>query len=178
MSFFKPFSNFFGGNKGTIPHIEIGKDFYGHAIEVTDNINDLAKSLRNMTVPLKTSLHEVIIPAIKENFANEGRPKWKQLAPATVIARGSAHPILIRTGKLYEAATDESIWEVTPVSVKVGVFPILYGIFHTTGTQYGKRKMPARPFMTLTFEDHRKIQEIFSAWVEVQIQQKGKFKSR
>jgi phage gpG-like protein len=179
MSFFKAFTNFFGGHSGnTAPHIEIGKDFYSNAVIVGDHVDSLAKSLRNMEVPLHTSIHEVIIPAIRENFESEGRPKWKPLADSTVIARGSAHPILIRTGKLFEAATDPSIWHVTPTSASVGVFPLLYGIFHTTGTQYGRRVMPARPFMSLTHEDRAAIATIFSAWIEEQIQEKGKFKKR
>jgi len=172
MGIFDALKSAFSRGGGEFPTVTIGADFWENSVEVSNNIDQLARALRDMTNPMLQSLYDVVIPAIKENFAAEGRPKWPQLASITVEIRGNAHPILRRTGALYQAATNPSNFQVTKTSLTQTKIPIYYGVYHMTGTSV----MPARPFTTLTPEDHAKIGKIFEVWVAEQIEKKGKFR--
>lgn len=78
------------------------------------NIDKLGTDIRSFREPLTRAVKEVMIPSFKKNFDQEGRPdKWEPLAPYTVERRRSAHPILVRTGRLRKVATSFSIWEIS-----------------------------------------------------------------
>lgn len=116
---------------------------------------------------------------INRYFADEGVGKslWRELAPATVRARGSAHPILNETGELKMLATSSLAVE----EIKLGKEPRIRlggGNFpgdnaakyfvHMTGGPYGwgGAHIPRRKFMPtsqndLTNYDKKHIKDIF-----------------
>lgn len=174
MGIFDAIKGMLGRGGGAFPTIEIGNDFWENSVQVADNIDDLARALQDMTNPMLQSLYDVVIPSIKRNFAEEGRPKWTRLAAVTVAIRGNAHPILIRTGELYREATNPSNFRITKTSLTQTGVPLEYATYHMTGTV----DMPARPFTTITQDEVDEIVDIFQLWVEEQIQKKGKFRRR
>ncbi|TAM37838.1 MAG: virion morphogenesis protein [Burkholderiaceae bacterium] len=53
---------------------------------VLDALNRAAAGMRN-TRPLMSSVAGIMMRAVEDNFAQEGRPKWKDLSPATKLSR-------------------------------------------------------------------------------------------
>lgn len=99
-------------------------------VDLTPAMRDIAEALRTET---------------EENFLREGRPGWKDLAPSTVKARGSAHPILQRSGQL--AASVDLVYDRTSASVGSNK---VYAAIHQFGGQAGRGRrvtIPARPFL-------------------------------
>jgi hypothetical protein len=85
---------------------------------------------------------------IEKQFESEGKRSlepWPQLSRETVLRRGSAHPILIRTADLLLETTDESNYWVTDSTIIFNARDEVeqYGRFHQSGTT----KMPARPII-------------------------------
>jgi hypothetical protein len=84
----------------------------------------------------------------QQQFATEGGGSWAPLAPSTVKGRGSAHPILIRSGRLYRSLTDRGAEgavysegaETLTLGTDVRVGSWNLGLLHQLGTRY----MPAR----------------------------------
>lgn len=102
---------------------------------VARDMDRLALNIEDLKVPLTRSIMRVVIPSIRTNFAVGGRPPWEPLADYTVQVRGSAEPILFRSGKLREAATSWQIWDVRRTSATIREFPpeAWYGVVHQAG---------------------------------------------
>lgn len=133
----------------------------------------LANRLGNLAATLDGDLSEVMggIGGILESstrrrFAEtktdpDGRP-WEDLSDRTKAAktnrsgrvRGS---ILVDTGLLLRSITHEAARD----SVIVGS-GMLYARYHQEGTA----KMPARPFLGLSAQDYRDIDELLSDWID------------
>jgi phage gpG-like protein len=108
---------------------------------VARDMDRLALAIEDLKVPLARSILRVVIPSIRTNFAVGGRPAWQPLADYTVEVRGSAEPILFRTGRLREAATSWEIWDVGKTSATIREFPpdAWYGVIHQAGIGGMKR---------------------------------------
>ena len=131
--------------------LRLDRDLYvGWEIEpsiglVAKDINKLGLELQSFVEPLVQSIKEVIAPSIRKNFLMEGRPEpWEPLALYTETVRGSARPILYRTGALERVATSFNIWTVSHTSAAIMDLPqeVWYGALHQGG--YGSIGQIAR----------------------------------
>lgn len=104
---------------------------------VAKDVHRLGMDIRSFRTPLAKVVREVMIPSIRSNFSQEGRPKWEQLAESTVVARGSAHPILKRTGNLARRARQFNIWSIGETSATIRSLPAdaFYGVYHQAGAE-------------------------------------------
>ena len=95
-------------------------------------------------------LRPLVQEQLLQNFDAEGRPqRWPQLAASTVRRRGSAHPILVETGRLRQAvASCQTYLQKNILIVKVSGPRAEVAHWH----QFGTRRMPARPPLQLTQE--------------------------
>jgi len=135
-----------------IPAIEIDPrfNFVRGAYIFASDIQLLDLKLRTFKDPLEKSRDLVIIPAIKQNFVEQGRPQWKQLSKRTLYNRliegYPRGPILDKTGRLKRAATKKNIWAITSAIGRQGYdmlqlrtiyFDQLvpYGQFHQLGAR-------------------------------------------
>lgn len=160
---------------------------------LAEAIDKLGLEISHFREPLVTSIHKVMIPSFRRNFAQEGRPeRWQQLQPFTVKKRlGDAHPILRRTGRLFKDATSTSTWHITDTAASIQHWPksSWYGALHQAG--YGQASkasvakqtskgaaqfvIPARPFIVLQDEDEIAITEVFFDWLEKKAREVGRF---
>jgi phage gpG-like protein len=102
---------------------------------VARDMDRLALAIEDLKVPLARSIMQVVIPSIRTNFAVGGRPTWEPLADYTIEVRGSAEPVLFRSGRLRDAATSWQIWDVGKTSATIREFPpgAWYGVLHQAG---------------------------------------------
>lgn len=113
-----------------------------------ENIDRLGMEFTSFKEPLTTALNMVVVPSIFQNFASQGRPKWKALTPKTVQTRlregYPRGPILQRSGKLKREATRKNIWVVRYNELKMMSTyfdqKMPYGRYH----QFGARNRRAR----------------------------------
>lgn len=92
--------------------ITISMDFQPSAGISAKKLDRLGMDIRSFHEPLKDAVQKVVIPSIRRNFDSEGRPSWTPLAQRTVWARGSAHPILNRTGNLRRQMGYLKVWHI------------------------------------------------------------------
>lgn len=140
-----------------------------NSASVANGIDEIARSFRNFSEPLRESVTAVLIPSIRENFDSEGRPPWQRLAESTVERRGNGGPILNDTGTLRSEATSLSNWNIGIEEATMSGVSVEYGTFHQEGT----RNMPARPFVEIQPEDEERIVTIFGEWVDRKIAEGG-----
>jgi phage gpG-like protein len=101
------------------------------------DIDKMGLAIKSFREPLTRSVKQVIIPSIRRNFAEEGRPdKWDALEEYTVKVRGNTGPILTRTGKLKRGASQFNIWSISESAATVKKLPdaVWYGAVHQAGT--------------------------------------------
>ncbi len=120
--------------------------------ELTEMIAGLRGRLEDMSPVMKAIAHDML-HSVEENFEQEGRPKWKELAPATVKQRekegyGGKHPILQRSGDLAGKVHAGN----TTTSAFVGINDPRAAILNFGGWAGRGRLVwiPARPYLTLT----------------------------
>lgn len=161
----------------------------------------LGADIRSFREPLKRAVKEVVIPSIKANFDAEGRPGWAQLSEQTVTRRGSAHPILRRSGRLRRVATQLNIWTIDREKALIADLPdsVWYGKVHQAGfgshdvqedfaypgghlgtpVSQGLKNLgeagsiPPRPFVMLQPEDLNAIDQVFLDWLDERIAAAG-----
>ncbi len=131
-------------------HIEIkidNKEIEKHLLKLADK----TKSLR----PLMKNIAGIFSYSTEENFKEEGRPKWKDLAEITKKKREKKGkwpgPILQVEGQL---ASSVSTYYATIGS------NLPYAAIHQLGGQAGKNKkvtIPARPYLHLDSSDIEEI---------------------
>jgi phage gpG-like protein len=163
-------------------------------------IDKLGLDIRSFREPLKESIQKVMIPSIRRNFEAGGRPRWMGLAPITVKKRGSAKPVLIRSGALKRGATTLGIWTIDTEKAMILDLPdnIWYGKVHQAGygggefeevfhypqghhgpavptgeTIGGDGAIPARPFIVVQQGDITKINMVFDRWLGRRIRAAG-----
>lgn len=127
--------------------------------EIKQLLIDLGGRMKNMK-PVMRKISSIMLDAVEENFAREGRPRWKPLAKSTIRqrTRQGTWPgkVLQRTA----AGLAPSISEKYDAnSARVGTSKPYGPIQHFGGTAGSGHKVhiPARPFMTLTAKDRGAI---------------------
>jgi phage gpG-like protein len=101
-----------------IPAIEIDprNNFVRGAFVFASDIDKLEMGFKSWKKPLQEVRDTIVIPSVRENFAQEGRPKWAPLKPQTITNRMymgyPRGPILERSSKLKRIATQKNIWDI------------------------------------------------------------------
>lgn len=135
-------------------HIEIkidNKEIEKHLLKLADK----TKSLR----PLMKNIAGIFSYSTEENFKEEGRPKWKDLAESTKKRREKKGkwpgPILQVEGQLASSVT--TYYDDTSAVIGSN---LPYAAIHQLGGQAGKNKkvtIPARPYLNLDSSDIEEI---------------------
>lgn len=126
--------------------------------EVNKRLFDLATRGENLR-PLMKNIAGVFAYSTEENFKEEGRPKWTDLAESTKKQRKKTghYPgqILQVTGQL--ASSISTYYDDNSAIIGSNLD---YTAIHQLGGQTGKGKkttIPARPYLELTDEDFAEI---------------------
>jgi phage gpG-like protein len=100
-------------------------------------IDKLGMDIRSFREPLTRAIKQVMIPSFHANFDAEGRPPWEPLRQSTIEKRGSAHPILNRSGKLRRRITQLSRWDIKTETAAIKSLPsdVFYGYYHQSGIE-------------------------------------------
>jgi len=107
------------------------------------DLDTLGHDISNFHEPLKKSVQNVMIPSIRKNFDEGGRPPWPDLSPATMSIReidGYPDPTpLVKTGLLRTEMGRWDIWRITETAASLQDIPqqVWYGKVHQAG--YGGR---------------------------------------
>lgn len=136
--------------------------------KVQKKLKITADKLKNMTQFWDTVGRYVQRQTIKERFDKEQSPdgqKWKPLAPSTVKHRKKRHKkgnmkILQDTGELRRSIA----YEPEDNCVKIGS-KLKYARTH----QFGRGKIPARPFLGVNDMEKQQIISMFRQYVKRQI---------
>ena len=108
--------------------------------------NDMQDFMRGVVQDLKPILQQGLLDNFVSEGHNSGRP-WAQLKASTVRRRGSAHPILVRSGRL-RLGVSSARCEYKNNQIEMTVADPEYAVYHQTGT----RRMIARPPLGLSQE--------------------------
>ncbi|GAB6035861.1 hypothetical protein JCM15519_04200 [Fundidesulfovibrio butyratiphilus] len=133
---------------------------------MTAALRRLAASARDRT-PAMRKAAGIMADAVEENFDEEGRPKWKSLAAATVRQRTKERSwpgkILQRSGNLARSITRHYDAD----SAIVGTNTIYAAIqnFGGKGGRGQKVQIPAREFLHLEPEDEEDIERSFARFL-------------
>src|SRR5687767_1450905 len=102
---------------------------------VAGDVHRFGLAIQSLREPVIKSITDVMIPSIRRNFDEEGRPSWEPLSDITVKLRGTAHPILKASGALERGVTQISIWRIGEESATIQSLPqsIWYGALHQSG---------------------------------------------
>lgn len=149
--------------------------------------------IRSFHEPLKRAVQQVVIPSIRTNFDEGGRPPWEQLSEDTIRQKGTAGSILVRTGALRRTMGYFNIWTVNRQMAYLADLPanVWYGKVHQAGATFTPRQesshvaalsyrgtsvggggaaggggvIPARPFVMLQPGDFEAIERVFYEWL-------------
>ena len=126
--------------------------------EVNQRLLELAHRGENLR-PLMKNVAGILAYSTEENFANEGRPKWVDLAESTKKKRQKTghYPgqILQVTGQLASSISTHYDEDSAVIGSNLD-----YAAIHQLGGQAGRNKavsIPARPYLQLTDEDFEEI---------------------
>jgi len=141
-------------------------DFQPSPAIIAAGLLKMADDVSSAKEPLTKAVKEVMIPSFQQNFNQGGRPAWAPLSDVSVQLRGSASPVLIRSGRLQRTMGQMNIWTITDQHAVIERLPedVWYGNLHQTGNRK-KSVLPARPFALIQPEDEGKIIEIFDDWL-------------
>lgn len=133
---------------------------------LTDALRRLIASGRD-TTPAMRGAAGIMHDAVEENFEDEGRPAWKDLAASTIKQRekeGSwPGKILQRRDNLARSITRHSDAESAVVGSN-----LVYAAIQNCGGKAGrgrKVEIPARPYLELTREDEDAIERSFARFL-------------
>jgi phage virion morphogenesis protein len=174
-----------GLGMGNVPGVHLSLHWEPAPVIVAAQFTVFGMQLRSFREPLNRSIRQVMIPSIRKNFEEEGRPPWLPLSEATIEIREregfASGPILQRTGNLRRSATQLNIWVIDSEKAYIRELPARswYGTIHQGGAA-GKAMslrapIPARPFLLIQDEDADKIQEVFIEWVAERARLSGLF---
>jgi len=145
-----------------------------NSTEIRGILNEIKAKLIDNSSPMLSFIGErVVLPSIKKNFEEEGRPtKWVELAPWTQRERvsqgyGPAHPILQRSGELMRMATvkDNLLWQENKNELK-----IICVVEDKWKLHFGEGRLPARPFFMLQKEDEGAASKEAGVYVAKELQ--------
>lgn len=126
---------------------------------------------RDLRDPLRKSMEEVVIPAVRDQILSQGVRSGNPYPPLDEEYErwkteevGFAYPMLIRSGDMLKALTDSTSYRVFRNSAYYRPQDIDYAHWHQTGgTKRGQP--PRRVILSLIPEDEHHIQNIFQAWL-------------
>lgn len=127
--------------------------------EVQKALQSLARKVKDMT-PLMRKIAGIMHDAVEENFAQEGRPKWKPSKRA--MKQGGK--TLQDTGQLAASISQKA----TSNSALVGTNK-KYAAIHQFGGKAGRGRkvtIPARPFLKLNDSDMKDIKEAIKEYLK------------
>jgi phage gpG-like protein len=145
-------------------------------------VDKLGIDIRSFRAPLRRAIKFVMIPSIRRNFDEGGRPAWQPLAEETILRKRSEHP-LIASGSLRRVMGYINTWHIDSEKAMITDLPsrVWYGKVHQAG--WGQAEMfrdpvtgrnvnvgdvgaiPARPFAVVQSEDIDNIERIFDEWL-------------
>ena len=135
--------------------------------EVNQRLLELAHRGENLR-PLMKNIAGIFAYSTEENFANEGRPKWVDLAESTKKKRQKTghYPgqILQVTGQLASSISTRYDEDSAVIGSNLD-----YAAIHQLGGQAGRKKavsIPARPYLQLTEDDYQEILEETKAFFQ------------
>jgi phage gpG-like protein len=143
------------------------------------DLNRLATSTRTGTRELlEQVVDEVARPAIGHQFTVAGEPPWEELSEATLERRerqGLGDRPLVASGRGMDAALDRDRWTITRTEATYpgGGWsgPGDWIRFHQEGAEDGH--FPARPFVRLTDQDARRLDEAGLDWLDGRLRGSG-----
>lgn len=162
-------------------------------------VDKLGLDIRSFKEPLTRAVKQVMIPSIRQNFIQQGRPdRWQRLADATVARKGFKD-ILIHTGELYKQMGYQKIWHIDREKALIPDLPekVWYGKVHQAGAEGISQtftvknvglsasssydvggfetsgEIPQRRFVMLHPEDEDAIEQIFDEWLGERIMKAG-----
>jgi phage virion morphogenesis protein len=110
----------------------------------------------------------IMADSTEENFKEQGRPKWQDLAEATKTARRKTghYPgqILQVSGQLAISVTTQ----YDDTSATIGSNKV-YSAIQQLGGQAGRKKkttIPARPYLNLTDDDFKEIFDVINKFLK------------
>ncbi len=143
---------------------------------IRDDLREINRDLSNMRTPLREAVRQVVIPSIDTNFQVGGRPPWTPLSEQTIERRtrqGTGTKILVETGKLRQAATQFSRWEIGQESAVIANWPANVktraAVAEGGASRSGRTRtvdVPPRPFLLIQDQDAVMIEAVFLAWME------------
>ena len=126
--------------------------------EINQRLLELAHKSENLR-PLMKNIAGILAYSTEENFANEGRPKWVDLAESTKKQRKKTghYPgqILQVTGQLASSISTRYDEDSAVIGSNLD-----YAAIHQLGGQAGRNKtvlVPARPYLRLVEKDYQEI---------------------
>lgn len=145
-------------------------------IKVDDSkIKQLVKRLNRETdsklSKVRKEIGRVVHNSIEDNFEKQGRPRWPKLAKATIEERKEKGyvpiHILQRTGFLRGRIKVSIPENVSNIEVQTPKVP--YARIHQFGGKAGykrKVKIPPRPFLKLTEEDKKEMENVLKRFLD------------
>lgn len=152
-----------------------------------DALNQAARQMTD-TLPLMRQVAGIMMAAVEDNFAAQGRPRWQDLHPGTKAARAKEGKwpgqILQRSGRLASSIVQQHSARQAVVGSNVVYAAIQHfggrtkphlikpktkralsfgGIVVRQVNHPGSR-IPARPFLSLTEQDKRHLVEDVMQW--------------
>lgn len=125
---------------------------------------------RDLRDPLRESMDDVVIPAIREQIFSQGERSGQPYDPLNeeyelekIDAVGFAVPILVRSGQMLADLTADSSYRVFKDHAVYNPESD-YAHWHQTGGTT-KGRPPRRVILNLIPEDEEHIQRIFEAWL-------------
>lgn len=155
-----------------------------NAAHLAGNITRFAGDIRSVEEPLKKARDEVLIPRIRDNFADEtaaGTPwrDWSENTPFMPYhtSFGPANSILDVTGTLFREATSPGIWTIRNQEGEAYVSGSSFqrapyarfmqeGAPNNTSPHGNPAPIPPRPFIIINDKDLDDIDTIFKDWLE------------
>jgi len=135
-------------------------------IEAKSALNMLNKAYEKMsdTTPLMRGIAGILMHAVEENFAEQGRPAWVDLKEKTKEVRRKQNKwpgkILQVSGQLASSIQPH----VSKDEAAVGTNKI-YAATHQFGDP--GRNIPARPFLTLGEDDLKEIENLAADYIDL-----------
>lgn len=163
----------------------------------------LGLDIRSFREPLTRSIREVMIPSIRQNFNEGGRPAWEPLHEFTVKKKGGDRRPLIRTGALMRVMGQINVWTIDTEKAMITDLPqkVWYGKVHQAGhrtagkvtkrlkvgsgataryidveeaaDEAGSGAIPQRMFVVVQREDVNAIDRVFTDWLGERIAAAG-----
>jgi len=142
---------------------------------------NLATDISDARTPLRRAGDQVIYPATRRQFAQEGDPAWPELKPAYAARKARVAPaakILHLTGAMEESLTDkdaaDAVYRLEKLSLEIGS-DVRVGQYSLPLIHYAPitAPVPPRRMMRLGTSEQTRIITIFDEWLNEQMRRQG-----